>query len=180
MSLYLSIPLYGYLYLTKLLVYHHKADVLTRSLKSQPCIMYPGIYKGRSSLIHPTSVPTSFSTSSYSYKLHKYSSSIDAFSPNGVRVFTVAKISVALQDMAEDTANEPLMGQEDAHEDADGLERNRDDGQGGKEDGLTSPGLYVWLLTFSAGISGLLFGCEYIFKVTRLPQDIYMQKLTQS
>jgi MFS transporter, SP family, solute carrier family 2 (myo-inositol transporter), member 13 len=27
-------------------------------------------------------------------------------------------------------------------------------------DSLQSPGLFVWLLTFSAGISGLLFGCE--------------------
>lgn len=28
------------------------------------------------------------------------------------------------------------------------------------QDNLQSPGLLVWLLTFSAGISGLLFGCR--------------------
>lgn len=27
------------------------------------------------------------------------------------------------------------------------------------EKNLTNPGIFVWLLTFSAGISGLLFGC---------------------
>jgi SP family myo-inositol transporter-like MFS transporter 13 len=30
------------------------------------------------------------------------------------------------------------------------------------EKNLRHPGLFVWLLTFSAGISGLLFGCMYI------------------
>ena len=28
------------------------------------------------------------------------------------------------------------------------------------EKNLKNPGVFVWLLTFSAGISGLLFGCE--------------------
>jgi SP family myo-inositol transporter-like MFS transporter 13 len=28
------------------------------------------------------------------------------------------------------------------------------------QDNLRTPGLFVWLLTFSAGISGLLFGCQ--------------------
>lgn len=28
------------------------------------------------------------------------------------------------------------------------------------EKNLRHPGIFVWLLTFSAGISGLLFGCE--------------------
>jgi SP family myo-inositol transporter-like MFS transporter 13 len=28
------------------------------------------------------------------------------------------------------------------------------------EKSLRQPGLFVWLLTFSAGISGLLFGCR--------------------
>ena len=28
------------------------------------------------------------------------------------------------------------------------------------ERNLRNPGYFVWLLTFSAGISGLLFGCE--------------------
>lgn len=29
------------------------------------------------------------------------------------------------------------------------------------EKNLRHPGLYVWLLTVAAGISGLLFGCRY-------------------
>lgn len=29
------------------------------------------------------------------------------------------------------------------------------------EDPSVTPTLFVWLLTFSAGISGLLFGCKY-------------------
>lgn len=28
------------------------------------------------------------------------------------------------------------------------------------EKNLRNPGIFVWLLTFSAGISGLLFGCQ--------------------
>jgi hypothetical protein len=67
--------------------------------------------------------------------------------------------SIALSDMA-DTAEEPLMGRStDNEEDADLsdvsllLEKN-----------LKNPGVFVWLLTFSAGISGLLFGCELRFQ----------------
>lgn len=56
-----------------------------------------------------------------------------------------------------DTAEEPLMGHstDNYEEDVDLtsvsllLEKN-----------LKNPGIFVWLLTFSAGISGLLFGCE--------------------
>lgn len=65
--------------------------------------------------------------------------------------------SIALASMA-DSAEQPLMAhrdeEEDEHEDVDLsdvdllLEKN-----------LRNPGLFVWLLTFSAGISGLLFGC---------------------
>ena len=59
--------------------------------------------------------------------------------------------------MADHSAEQPLMRREDdddEHEDVDLsdvdllLEKN-----------LRNPGLFVWLLTFSAGISGLLFGC---------------------
>lgn len=59
-----------------------------------------------------------------------------------------------------DAAEEPLMGsdaqgQDDAVHDVDlndvslVLEKN-----------LRCPGLFVWLLTLSAGFSGLLFGCK--------------------
>jgi SP family myo-inositol transporter-like MFS transporter 13 len=55
-----------------------------------------------------------------------------------------------------DSAHEPLMRplSPDEHPDEDLndvsllLEKN-----------LVNPGIFVWLLTFSAGISGLLFGC---------------------
>lgn len=30
------------------------------------------------------------------------------------------------------------------------------------EKNLRHPGIYVWLLTFCAGISGLLFGCKLV------------------
>lgn len=33
------------------------------------------------------------------------------------------------------------------------------------ESTLASPGLFVWLLTICAGISGLLFGYEYVFPI---------------
>lgn len=33
-------------------------------------------------------------------------------------------------------------------------------GSGSSDDG-SSPGLFMWLLTLSAGISGLLFGCMF-------------------
>lgn len=35
-----------------------------------------------------------------------------------------------------------------------------EDSPGAHEDPNVTPTLFVWLLTFSAGISGLLFGCK--------------------
>jgi SP family myo-inositol transporter-like MFS transporter 13 len=59
-----------------------------------------------------------------------------------------------------DSAEEPLM----RHESADGTEDNQDvdlsDVSLLLERNLRHPGIFVWLLTFSAGLSGLLFGCE--------------------
>jgi SP family myo-inositol transporter-like MFS transporter 13 len=66
---------------------------------------------------------------------------------------------MALQDMP-DQAEEPLISS------GEGSYRNRDDEEGRDfestllQDNLQSPSLFVWLLTFSAGISGLLFGCK--------------------
>lgn len=37
-----------------------------------------------------------------------------------------------------------------------------EDSRGTHEDPNVTPTLFVWLLTFSAGISGLLFGCKII------------------
>ncbi|KAK3387047.1 general substrate transporter [Podospora didyma] len=57
---------------------------------------------------------------------------------------------------------EPLI----AHSRDAGIDNNDDDGHGHAEDGALGkqldqfPGLFIWLLTFSAGISGLLFGYD--------------------
>lgn len=68
--------------------------------------------------------------------------------------------SFALHDMADPAEQAPLMvHRESAQEHEDDvdpdvsllLERN-----------LRHPGIFVWLLTFSAGMSGLLFGCELL------------------
>jgi MFS transporter, SP family, solute carrier family 2 (myo-inositol transporter), member 13 len=53
-----------------------------------------------------------------------------------------------------DQVDEPLIAH--SHE-----SRQDDDQEDHLEGDLRGPGLFVWLLTFSAGISGLLFGCEY-------------------
>jgi hypothetical protein len=58
-----------------------------------------------------------------------------------------------------DTAAEPLISNERAfsedHEDND--EEPEVD-----ESALVSPGVFIWTLTFCAGVSGLLFGYEYV------------------
>lgn len=54
-----------------------------------------------------------------------------------------------------DRAQEPLIGGDDhGYEDA-ALAESTDE----HEDPSSTPSLFVWLLTLSAGISGLLFGC---------------------
>lgn len=60
----------------------------------------------------------------------------------------------------DDAAEEPLMRGESA--DADLAAQDLDDDVSLLlEKHLHHPGLFVWLLTVSAGISGLLFGCMY-------------------
>lgn len=68
-------------------------------------------------------------------------------------------IDIPLETMAASTAEEPLLSNQP---------RDERDGEQDEEDevvslllekNLRNPGLFVWLLTFSAGISGLLFGC---------------------
>ncbi len=56
-----------------------------------------------------------------------------------------------------DPADEPLMRHET--EDA-AVDVDLNDVSLLLEKNLRHPGLFVWLLTFSAGISGLLFGCK--------------------
>lgn len=64
--------------------------------------------------------------------------------------------------MSEDGAHEPLIRAvsprpEEAEEEAyNAAERDRQD----EERGFEIPGLFIWVLTFCAGVSGLLFGYE--------------------
>ncbi|RDI82383.1 Mediator of RNA polymerase II transcription subunit 5 [Venturia inaequalis] len=64
--------------------------------------------------------------------------------------------------MSEDGAHEPLIRPvsprpEDAEEDAyNTAERDRQD----EERGFDVPGIFIWVLTFCAGVSGLLFGYD--------------------
>lgn len=65
--------------------------------------------------------------------------------------------------MADSSAEEPLMRPEE-HDDPDDVGNDVDlnDVSLLLEKNLRKPGLFVWLLTFSAGISGLIFGCKSI------------------
>lgn len=64
--------------------------------------------------------------------------------------------------MSEDGAHEPLIRPVsprpvDAEEDAyNTAERDRQD----EERGFDVPGIFIWVLTLCAGVSGLLFGYE--------------------
>jgi SP family myo-inositol transporter-like MFS transporter 13 len=61
-----------------------------------------------------------------------------------------------------DAAEEPLMGHEaDYNEDRNPNADDLVDVSLLLEKNLQRPGIFVWLLTFSAGISGLLFGCMF-------------------
>ncbi|EHL03699.1 putative Bud site selection protein 6 [Glarea lozoyensis 74030] len=72
----------------------------------------------------------------------------------------LASQSVNLRDMA-DTAEEPLMGQSSHEDDLDATDEvDLSDVSLLLEKNLRHPGVFVWLLTFSAGISGLLFGYD--------------------
>ena len=69
-------------------------------------------------------------------------------------IFKTAIESITLETMAE--AEEPLMRHDDEEE---ALDVDLSDVSLLLEKNLRHPGIFVWLLTFSAGISGLLFGC---------------------
>jgi SP family myo-inositol transporter-like MFS transporter 13 len=75
-----------------------------------------------------------------------------------------------------DTAAEPLItGNETGNDSRDYQQRGRyseegDDGVGDvDESALVRPGVFLWSLTLCAGISGLLFGYEYVFPFFRIP-----------
>jgi SP family myo-inositol transporter-like MFS transporter 13 len=66
-------------------------------------------------------------------------------------------------------AEEPLMGQSSRDENGHDVTNEEEDVTHDVdlndvslllEKNLRHPGLFVWLLTFSAGLSGLLFGCK--------------------
>lgn len=56
-------------------------------------------------------------------------------------------------------AHQPLMGEELGEDTRRSEDLDHPDVSLLLEKNLSQPGLFVWLLTFSAGISGLLFGC---------------------
>ena len=68
-----------------------------------------------------------------------------------------ASKSIALANMADHSAEQPLMRRDEEGEEED---IDLSDVDLLLEKNLRNPGLFVWLLTFSAGISGLLFGCK--------------------
>jgi hypothetical protein len=66
--------------------------------------------------------------------------------------------------VSEDAAEEPLMRGD--NQDADDGEHRLDEPSTAmprRESELHSPGVWMWMLAFSAGISGLLFGCKCSF-----------------
>ena len=72
-----------------------------------------------------------------------------------------------------DTASEPLITSNDTGAD----EREYEQGKSVDEEleevdvnesALVSPGIFIWTLTLCAGISGLLFGYEYVPTFLRL------------
>lgn len=79
-----------------------------------------------------------------------------------------------------DTADQPLMGHQPDDDDHHSDEGDAPDASRLLEQNLSQPGLFVWLLTLSAGISGLLFGCKCSFpmppvicgKINETPQTI--------
>jgi len=77
-----------------------------------------------------------------------------------VSFLTTATNSIALHSMA-DSADEPLMRHEPETDYDQAVGADLSDVSLLLEKNLRHPGLFVWLLTFSAGISGLLFGCTY-------------------
>jgi SP family myo-inositol transporter-like MFS transporter 13 len=60
-----------------------------------------------------------------------------------------------------DSADGPLMRHERETDDDPAVDVDLSDVSLLLEKNLRHPGLFVWLLTFSAGISGLLFGCAF-------------------
>jgi len=70
-----------------------------------------------------------------------------------------------------DPAVEPLMRHEPDTEDDLTVDVDLSDVSLLLEKNLRHPGLFVWLLTFSAGISGLLFGCKHTSLRERVESD---------
>ncbi|KAJ2903386.1 putative myo-inositol transporter 1 protein [Zalerion maritima] len=58
------------------------------------------------------------------------------------------------------SANAPLIHNAEPEEDDDFQLETGSEATGGDDDAVASPSLFVWLLTLSAGISGLLFGYD--------------------
>lgn len=67
-------------------------------------------------------------------------------------------------------AEEPLMRHEP--DDEGGNEVDLSDVSLRLEKNLRHPGIFVWLLTISAGISGLLFGCAYLLPISTVTSNV--------
>ena len=61
--------------------------------------------------------------------------------------------------MEMDNLQAPLISNRDPEDRDDELQDAADPPAANEAVEASSPGLFMWLLTFSAGISGLLFGC---------------------
>lgn len=76
---------------------------------------------------------------------------------------------IALTDMAGND-EEPLMaGRTDGLGNVDEVGLWDGEVEEENEGDLRNPGVFVWLLTLSAGISGLLFGCIFPSSLSLLP-----------
>ena len=66
---------------------------------------------------------------------------------------------------------EPLMRHEPSNDEEEGRDVDLSDVSLLLEKNVRNPGVFVWLLTFSAGISGLLFGCRIFNPNARVNTD---------
>jgi SP family myo-inositol transporter-like MFS transporter 13 len=65
-----------------------------------------------------------------------------------------------------DGATEPLIGRDSGGESVEDESDHERPGQHhDEEEDLVTFGWFIWILTFSAGVSGLLFGYEYVLRI---------------
>lgn len=82
--------------------------------------------------------------------------------------------------MEMDSLQTPLISNRDPDDQDDELQDAVEPAVVNEAIGASSPGLFMWLLTFSAGISGLLFGCTASPSPTHFPVFKTVHHLTTS